>query len=56
MKIFIGVDFSTAEFTVSTQVLRNPDAASRSHHGDDFKVSNRPKLINLKNSKFRKSF
>lgn len=32
---------STSEFTVSTQVLRNSEAASRSNHGDDFRVCKR---------------
>lgn len=30
---------STTEFTVSTQVLRNEQAANRSYHGQDFKVN-----------------
>lgn len=33
---------STSEFSVSTQILRNQSLASRSYHGDDFKVSFAP--------------
>lgn len=32
---------STSEFSVSTQVLRNQTFASRSYHGQDFRVSKR---------------